>query len=59
MQERLDRGPETLREVAFVRRELQEAGGWCKKYKQTGDMTFLSQAWQIYHEVIFLFYRLS
>ncbi|EXX76507.1 Tor2p [Rhizophagus irregularis DAOM 197198w] len=54
LQERLDRGPETLREVAFVQaygRELQEAGGWCKKYKQTGDMTFLSQAWQIYHEM--------
>ncbi|CAG8465028.1 34810_t:CDS:10, partial [Racocetra persica] len=54
LQDRLDRGPETLREMAFVQaygRELQEAGGWCKKYKQTGDMTFLAQAWQIYHEL--------
>jgi FKBP12-rapamycin complex-associated protein len=62
LQERLDRGPETLREVAFVQaygRELQEAGGWCKKYKQTGDMTFLSQAWQIYHEVRFFLYSLK
>lgn len=54
LQDRLDRGPETLREMAFVQaygRELQEAGGWCKKYKQTGDMTFLAQAWQIYHDL--------
>ncbi|CAG8552522.1 7121_t:CDS:10 [Diversispora eburnea] len=54
LQERLDKGAETLREVAFVQaygRELQDAGGWCKKYKQTGDMTFLAQAWQIYHEL--------
>ncbi|CAG8540856.1 14593_t:CDS:10, partial [Acaulospora colombiana] len=54
LQERLDGGAETLREVSFVQtygRELQEAGGWCKKYKQTGDMTLLAHAWQIYHEL--------
>ncbi|CAG8464548.1 8437_t:CDS:10, partial [Paraglomus occultum] len=54
LQERLDKGPVTLREIAFVQaygRELQEAGGWCKKYKQTNDITFLAQAWQIYHEM--------
>ncbi|KAG9294210.1 hypothetical protein G9A89_021569 [Geosiphon pyriformis] len=54
LQERLDRGPDTLREIAFVQaygRELQEAGGWCRKYKQIGELTYLAQAWQIYHDL--------
>ncbi|CAG8550536.1 9156_t:CDS:10, partial [Ambispora leptoticha] len=54
LQERLDRGPETLREVAFVQaygRELQEAGVWCRKYKQTLELPFLTQAWQLYYDM--------
>ncbi|KAI8925792.1 armadillo-type protein [Entophlyctis helioformis] len=50
----IDRGPETLREVAFVQafgRDLEEAFEWSKKYKRTLNVDDLNQAWDLYYQV--------
>ncbi|RUP43431.1 hypothetical protein BC936DRAFT_137191, partial [Jimgerdemannia flammicorona] len=50
----LERGPDTLREVSFNQafgRDLQEAQDWCRRYKDTGDMNNLNQAWELYYQV--------
>jgi FKBP12-rapamycin complex-associated protein len=50
----LDKGPETLREVAFQQafgRDLQEALDWCKKYTRSGKESDLNQAWDLYYHV--------
>eukprot|EP00026_Physarum_polycephalum_P000091 Phypoly_transcript_00091.p1 GENE.Phypoly_transcript_00091~~Phypoly_transcript_00091.p1 ORF type:complete len:2307 (+),score=451.47 Phypoly_transcript_00091:133-7053(+) len=50
----LDKGPETLREVAFQQafgRDLQEALDWCKKYTRSGKEADLNQAWDLYYHV--------
>jgi FKBP12-rapamycin complex-associated protein len=47
----LDKGPETLREVAFEQafgRDLQEAMDWCKKYMRSKIESDLHQAWDLY-----------
>jgi FKBP12-rapamycin complex-associated protein len=47
----LDKGPETLREVAFEQafgRDLQEAMDWCKKYMRSRIESDLHQAWDLY-----------
>lgn len=50
----LDRGPETLREVAFqtaFARDLHEAHNWLISYRRTNDPANLNQAWDIYYNV--------
>eukprot|EP00842_Homolaphlyctis_polyrhiza_P006138 jgi/Hompol1/6525/HPOL_002279-RA len=50
----LERGPETVREVAFIQgfgRDLAEAYDWCKRYKQTLNIDDINQAWALYYNV--------
>ncbi|KAI9778323.1 MAG: phosphatidylinositol kinase- protein kinase tor1 [Candelina submexicana] len=50
----LDKGAETLREISFAQafgRDLQEARGWCKTYRKSGDTGDLNQAWDLYYQV--------
>ncbi|KAH3683007.1 hypothetical protein WICPIJ_006011 [Wickerhamomyces pijperi] len=50
----LERGPETMREVAFANtfgRDLDTAYEWVLSYRRTSDVTKLNQAWDIYYNV--------
>jgi FKBP12-rapamycin complex-associated protein len=50
----LDQGPETLREISFAQtfgRDLQEAREWCFTYRQSGDVSDINQAWDLYYQV--------
>lgn len=50
----LQKGPETMRESAFVAafgRELADAYEWVLNYRRTKDATNLNQAWDIYSNV--------
>ncbi|KAG5519205.1 hypothetical protein PMAC_002293 [Pneumocystis sp. 'macacae'] len=54
LHEMLERGPETLREISFHQafsRDLQEAREWCAKYRKTGEIGDLNQAWDLYYQV--------
>ncbi|CCJ30549.1 unnamed protein product [Pneumocystis jirovecii] len=54
LHEMLERGPETLREISFHQafgRDLQEAREWCIKYRKTGEIGDLNQAWDLYYQV--------
>ncbi|KAI9209819.1 armadillo-type protein [Polychytrium aggregatum] len=47
-------GPETQREIWFYHsfgRDLQEAGDWCARYRLSGDMNDINQAWDLYFHV--------
>nr|KAJ3421473.1 phosphatidylinositol kinase- protein kinase tor1 [Polyrhizophydium stewartii] len=49
-----ERGPETVREVAFMQafgRDLAEAYEWCKKYRRTLNSDDINQAWDLYYQV--------
>jgi FKBP12-rapamycin complex-associated protein len=51
---RMERGPETLKEISFNHaygRDLAEAYEWCKKYQSTGNVKELTQAWELYYHV--------
>ena len=50
----LDEGPETLREISFAQtfgRDLQEAREWCFTYRQSGAISDINQAWDLYYQV--------
>ncbi|CAG9112203.1 unnamed protein product [Plutella xylostella] len=50
----LERGARTLKEHSFVQmygRDLREAQDWCQRYKETGNDTYLNQAWDLYYHV--------
>ncbi|XP_054269929.1 serine/threonine-protein kinase mTOR-like [Macrosteles quadrilineatus] len=50
----LDRGPQTLKETSFNQaygRDLMEAMDWCKRYKVSGNVRDLNQAWDLYYHV--------
>src|SRR5204863_8329569 len=54
LHEKLDEGPVTLREISFCQafgRDLQEARGWCNSYRNTGEVSDLNQAWDLYYQV--------
>ena len=54
MHKEIERGPETLREVAFEQlfgRDLKMALEWCKRYQKTRDLADVNQAWDIYSTV--------
>jgi FKBP12-rapamycin complex-associated protein len=51
---RLQKGADTLREIAFIQaygRELKQAHAHITEYKKTNDVAHLQQGWQIYQEV--------
>ncbi|KAK0644594.1 armadillo-type protein [Cercophora newfieldiana] len=51
---KLEHGPETLREVSFAQtfgRDLSEAREWCRQYQETQDVNDLNQAWDLYYQV--------
>ncbi|XP_012282445.1 serine/threonine-protein kinase mTOR isoform X2 [Orussus abietinus] len=50
----LERGPQTLKETSFNQaygRDLTEAQEWCKRYKVSGNVRDLNQAWDLYYHV--------
>ncbi|CAB40167.2 TORC1 serine/threonine protein kinase Tor2 [Schizosaccharomyces pombe] len=54
LHEMLERGPETLREISFQQafgRDLVEARDCCIRFEQTGDISDLNQAWDLYYQV--------
>lgn len=55
----MERGPQTLKEISFNQaygRELVEAHEWCIRYKKTGNIRDLNQAWDLYY---FVFRRIT
>lgn len=50
----LDKGPETLREVAFNQtfgRDLIDARESCRRYRAYGEINDLNHAWDLYYQV--------
>ncbi|SCZ93158.1 BZ3500_MvSof-1268-A1-R1_Chr6-2g08497 [Microbotryum saponariae] len=50
----LERGPETLREIAFAQtfgRDLADAREACNRYRQFGEIQDLNHAWDLYYQV--------
>lgn len=50
----LERGPQTLKETSFNQaygRDLMEAQDWCNRYKVSGNVRDLNQAWDLYYHV--------
>ncbi|KAL7287805.1 hypothetical protein TKK_0018180 [Trichogramma kaykai] len=50
----LERGPQTLKETSFNQaygRDLMEAQEWCHRYKSSGNVRDLNQAWDLYYHV--------
>ena len=54
LHELLNKGPETLKEIAFQNsfaRDLNDAYQWIMNYKRTKDVSNLNQAWDTYYNV--------
>ncbi len=54
LHEMLEKGPETLVEAAFQHsdgRDLQEGWEWTNRYKKSGMVVDMNQAWDLYHTV--------
>nr|CAD7392941.1 unnamed protein product [Timema cristinae] len=54
LHEMLERGPQTLKETSFNQaygRDLMEAQEWCHRYKVSGNVRDLNQAWDLYYHV--------
>nr|ALE20544.1 mTOR [Leptinotarsa decemlineata] len=50
----MQRGPETLKETSFNQaygRDLGEAHEWCQRYRISGNIRDLNQAWDLYYHV--------
>ncbi|XP_046989267.1 serine/threonine-protein kinase mTOR isoform X1 [Schistocerca americana] len=50
----LERGPQTHKETSFNQaygRDLMEAQEWCHRYKVSGNVRDLNQAWDLYYHV--------
>lgn len=50
----LERGPQTLKETSFNQaygRDLMDAQEWCQRYKVSGNIRDLNQAWDLYYHV--------
>ncbi|XP_018572076.1 serine/threonine-protein kinase Tor [Anoplophora glabripennis] len=50
----LQRGPQTLKETSFTQaygRDLNEAHEWCQRYRISGNIRDLNQAWDLYYHV--------
>jgi FKBP12-rapamycin complex-associated protein len=54
LHEALQRGPETLRESAFMQtygRDLDEAFDWLSRYRETSERAHLNAAWDVYYRL--------
>ena len=54
LHEMMEAGPQTLKEISFVQsygNDLNEAKRWCQKYKTSGNLRELNQAWELYYHV--------
>lgn len=50
----MERGPQTLKEISFNQtygRDLSEAYEWCQRYRVSGNIRDLNQAWDLYYHV--------
>ncbi|CAG9812455.1 unnamed protein product [Phaedon cochleariae] len=50
----MQRGPETMKETSFNQaygRDLSEAHEWCQRYRISGNIRDLNQAWDLYYHV--------
>ncbi|CAG9773619.1 unnamed protein product [Ceutorhynchus assimilis] len=50
----MQRGPQTLKETSFTQaygRDLSEAHEWCQRYRLSGNIRDLNQAWDLYYHV--------
>ncbi|XP_059477089.1 serine/threonine-protein kinase mTOR [Neocloeon triangulifer] len=50
----IQKGPQTLKETSFNQaygRDLQDAQEWCGRYKVSGNVRDLNQAWDLYYHV--------
>ncbi|XP_063975702.1 serine/threonine-protein kinase mTOR [Diachasmimorpha longicaudata] len=50
----LERGPQTMKETSFNQaygRDLMDAQEWCHRYKVSGNVRDLNQAWDLYYHV--------
>ncbi|XP_043266889.1 serine/threonine-protein kinase mTOR isoform X2 [Venturia canescens] len=50
----LERGPQTLKETSFNQAygtDLMDAQEWCNRYKTSGNVRDLNQAWDLYYHV--------
>lgn len=50
----MERGAQTLKETSFNQaygRDLGEAQEWCRRYKVSGNIRDLNQAWDLYYHV--------
>ncbi|XP_063829680.1 serine/threonine-protein kinase mTOR [Ostrinia nubilalis] len=50
----LERGPQTTKEVSFTTaygRDLGDAQEWCNRFKESGSVRDLNQAWDLYYHV--------
>ena len=50
----LEKGPQTLKETSFQQaygNDLNEAKKWCSRYKLSGNIRDLNQAWDLYYQV--------
>ncbi|CAD7080067.1 unnamed protein product [Hermetia illucens] len=50
----LERGPQTLKETSFNQaygHDLTAAAEWCQQYKQSGNISDLDRAWDLYYHV--------
>jgi FKBP12-rapamycin complex-associated protein len=49
----IEKGPETTSELSFnlsFGRDLQEAKQWCQNYRETKNIMFMHQAWDLYYQ---------
>ena len=54
LHELMEAGPQTLKEISFVQsygNDLTEAKRWCQRYKSSGNLRELNQAWELYYHV--------
>ena len=54
MYKEVERGPETLREIAFEQnfgRDLNLAYEWCKRFQKTKNLPDINQAWDIFSTI--------
>ena len=52
LHEMMEAGPQTLKEISFVQsygNDLNEAKRWCQKYKTSGNLRELNQAYNFIH----------
>lgn len=54
LNELIQKGPQTIREVSFTNafgKDLNDAHGWLHQFKRTKDVTYITQAWDLYYTI--------